>query len=205
MADNEDPNPNYTFLTKSLEMLESGNSVHGDPSSPAAKAQIEEFKTKLALGRELGEFPAAPPPVEVRVRAEKLASLHPGGDPAVQLIPEGFADIVDSQLDQLSELSGLALARQADEVAQDLVDRPTPDIFAFVQHDPSLGRRPTAREVIERMIDAARPAVDLWVEPEHRAEAMKLLPGNRHLLSMLANQGRQMTAYAADKARLKVK
>lgn len=203
MADNE--NPNYNFLTKSLELLEGGKSIYGDPASPAARAQIEEFKARLDLGRELGEFPPAPPPIMDRLRQERLNDEHPGGDPATQLISEDFSDIVEAQLDGLSELSGLALARQTDEVANDLVDRPTPDIFAFVQHDPSLGRRPTPREVVERMVEASRPAVDLWVEPEHRAETLRLLPGNRHLLSLLAVQGQKITAYNRDKIRFRVK
>ena len=84
---------NYQFLTGIREKVASGTSVYGPADSPAAIEKLAEVDARLAHGRQVEGWPAAPEPWSVqRVAKEKLAAEHPLGDPgARELSPSWLA------------------------------------------------------------------------------------------------------------------
>jgi hypothetical protein len=62
--------------------------------------------------------------------------------------------------------------------------------------------RPSGSLIAEALLKDAEPTVNALVEPGKRAETMKLLQVNRHLLELYAVRSRNTTAYTKRKAEL---
>jgi len=177
-------NFNGDFLTKTREIVASGESVYGPVGSPKQVEKLVELDARLAVSRRLGEAPPAPEPwTEERAAKERLAREFPKGDPANSPMPEQVMAWATAQFDNLGKLNVREQATLAREVADD---------FAYRTSDASMnysyyknGHTPTGSSIVEALVKDAEPAINHLVEPTKRAEATKLV---RHFGQLIARR-----------------
>lgn len=197
----EDPHP----LLGLLQLVETGNSIYGAIGSPKQVEKVNELRARIGLGRELGEIPEAPPPIETRVRQERLDHEFPGGDPTPTWSDDQCA-FYQGKLDAIAALGDAGVAKLTSEVAADLAYRATEASSPHTKYNPETGGYLPGSEQLAALAQDAEPAVRLFAgaDAASAAKALKLLRADRDLLELFAVRGRNMTAYAERKKALKL-
>jgi hypothetical protein len=200
MSDTHDDHP----LLGLLQLIETGNSVYGPIGSPLQTEKVAELRARIGLGRELGEIAPEPPPIEIRVRQERLDHDFPGGDPAPTWDDNQRA-FYQGKLDAIAALGDAGIAKLSSEVAADLSYRATQASLPYASHNRETGGYMPGTEQLAALVKDAEPAVRLFApDAASAAKALKLLRADRDLLELFAVRGRNMTRYAARKVELKL-
>ena len=187
-----------------LDLVETGNSVYGPVGSPRQVEKVTELRARLGLARELGEAPPEPPPIEVRIRQERLDHEFPGGHPTPTWSDEQV-DFFGAKLDAIANLGDDAVAKLTAETAADLSSRATAATIDLAKYNPAIGGHMPGSEQLSALAKDAEPAVRIFAQdPASASKALKLIRADRDLLELFAVRGRAMTRYANRKAELKL-
>jgi hypothetical protein len=196
MSEDTPANPTAEFLLSIRESVASGNSVYGPADSPRAVEKLAELEAKLALGRHLGEIPPGSEPWSIqRAAAERLAQEHPLGDLSAQPVSEMLTEHIKGKAEAIKKLSDREQADVAQQVADDLAYRAS-DVSVRHSVYRREGRMPTGAEIVNQLVEDARPALAFLGLDE------KTVRLDRNLLELAAVRGRNMTSYANRKREL---
>jgi hypothetical protein len=175
-------------------LIESGQSVYGDPAtSQAAREALERENARLRLSASLGEIelPAAPD----YDREAKEARLHAEtGGPVADWEPS-VAEFLKTRIEALSALDAPALLRAIEATAADIGNRASATSYQYSRYDAQSQSFPSASAVLDALSADARPALRELVEPARLKEAERLIRGDRALLELLSAKGRRITQY----------
>jgi hypothetical protein len=196
MSDDTSINPVADFLLGIRDQVVAGTSIYGPVGSPKQVEKLAELDAKLALGRQLGEIPPAPEPWSVeRAARERLAQEHPLGDLSAQPVSEMLTEHIRDKAEAIKKLSDRAQADVAQQVADDLAYRAS-DVSVRHSVYRREGRMPTGAEIVNQLVEDARPALAFLGLDE------KTVRLDRNLLELAAVRGRNMTSYANRKREL---
>ena len=165
---------------------------------------LRDHDVRVAELRLRGVLPVEPPKVldpMAQARQNVLARDFPELKPSPDIVTTAHS----ARFDELDAMPADRQSRLAAEVAKEFHDYPRAE-DGYSRYDPATGTYATGAEVVDRLVEDARPSVYAEAEDaETAAEIMKLIRLDAKILRYHAARGRHMTRIADGRRKLGAK